>query len=257
MSSNASGVGAFLVAPNYSNQFIAGATGTPTNLNAVNFSGSFVSQGDLISGVNQVRLVSWGARIRRIVAPLNASGMVRIRKYGDTDAAGFAVLDCDSYARTESFDVPLQDAKQIHILGSHTSQPAANFYAPDDFTSTPGSALVGDWVAGGFGPLTIGVDGAPASTGVLDIEIIAHWELQFGDASAMTLLATPSPKYDPLVTAAAAKVTSAASSIFNAGASAVGEMLKKRAATAIGSLIGGPAGGAMALTTYEAIREVD
>lgn len=186
-----------------------------------------------IAGVTSYRIVSAGFRLRRVGAPLNASGGVHIRMLGDLLGTNIATVDGLSYSRAEALDIAYQDANTVSVIIPHSAQPAQLFYQPISAALTGVSA----WTAPGFTPVSIVILGAQAAVMVAEIEYFVHYELLFDDSSAMTMLATPPATPNPIVQAAAKSLTSAAKSIFTEGVEAVGGFIERKAKTAIASLI--------------------
>ena len=247
----ATGNGAILFAPNYVNQpFVLHTSGTAP---VYAFNAFTDAASERIAGVNSFRLVSWGLRISCVAAPLSASGMVHIRGLTNQEGNNMSVIDCVSYARSESLSIPLQDCKDIHVVGARTAQPPATWYPPGLVGS---SALVSTWIAPGFSPVTIFVSGGPATVTVLDIEYLFHYELQFDDTSDLGLLSTPAPPYNALVVSASSAATATAKHFLTQGALAVGKFLERRAMTAIAGMVGGP-GAAAGITAGMLALEVN
>lgn len=242
LASNAAGNGALLWLPNYINSPFTAATAIALPPTA-SFGTLSDASANRVATVNAYRLVSWGMRLKNVVAPLNSGGMVHVRSLTNREGFGLGQVDMTTYSRAEAMDIPLQDCKDVHIVGSRTDQRPADWY-PAGYTG-PG-ANVTAWNASGFNPISVYVTGVPASASILDIEFLFHYELQFDDTSDLGLLATPAPIASPLVASAASAVQSAAKHFFNQSAAAVGSFLERRAATALGSLLGGPMGGVTA-----------
>lgn len=242
LASNAAGNGALLFLPNYINAPFLAATAIalPPTASFGNFSDATANR---VASVNAFRLVSWGMRLKNVVAPLAAGGMVHVRSLTNREGFGLGQVDMTTYSRSESLDIPLQDCRDVHIVGSRTDQRPADWY-PAGLTGA--GVIVTNWQSPGFNPVSVYVTGVPATAGILDIEFIYHYELQFDDTSDLGLLATPAPIANPLLASAASAAQSAAKHFFNQSASAVASFLERRAATAIGTLLGGPVGGATA-----------
>lgn len=190
-----------------------------------------------IANAEAYRIVSWGLRLKRICAPLTTQGMVLVRSMQQESGQHFQPIDLSSFSRSEVLDLPLQDAKPITIVGKHSSQRPEAFYQ----VNTDAAAVV-DWDARGFTPVTINVVGGPASTAVLDIEIIIHYELMFTEDSGLGMLSTPPPPHNPIITNAAARLTSTTKSFFTETASRISLMLERKAAQMLGNAVGSAVG---------------
>lgn len=174
------------------------------------------------------RIVSWGLRLRNVTAPLYASGMVHLRSWPIKDGIDMQDVDCLSYNATTSNSTPLQDVKDLIYIGEHTDQMPQVFYTPSlDGLNTANADTRG------FVPLTVYVSGAPASTTVLEYEIVIHYELTFVPTDNLGMVATPAPPANPILTSAAAIVTSKAQSIFTRGLDALGDAIVGRATSAL------------------------
>jgi hypothetical protein len=193
-----------------------------------------------ISGVAKYRIVSAGYRLKSIIAPLNASGEVNLRDWPDT-AANLAAVDCLSYNATSSMSIATRLVDETTGVSSHTFDLPQLFYP-----ASGASAIVTSTAANGFNPQTIYATGLPVSTVCFVLEYVIHYELIFLDSSSMSLLTTPSPPANSMLTAAAARVSSALPSFFDRGAKALGDLVIRKATLALGSALGGPAGGAAA-----------
>jgi hypothetical protein len=171
----------------------------------------------LISGVDKYRIVSAGFILNNISAPLYSSGMVHIRAWPYESCTPMGAIDTTSYSATFSADIPLQDCKDVAIIYSHTAQLPQVFY--EELTDT---ATVVNVISRGFCPVTIYVSGAPPSTAILSLKHITHYELTFEESTGMQQLATPAPKFNPMIADAAATVTSSIKPIILEGTKRVG-----------------------------------
>lgn len=191
------------------------------------------------------RIVSWGIKLRKISAPLYASGMLRIRTFGAKTGSTLVSSSVSTYNCDAFEDVPLADAHEVCVIGKRLDYSYAKFVTLGHANPT---ANVGDWISPGWGAVQIAVEGAPVSTAVLDVEFFFNYEITLPDDDALAQLATPPLPDHPIATAAANTVYSTSRNIFREGMRAASQYLEKRAAMAIGSFFGGPAGaGAMAL----------
>lgn len=237
MSSDVGGNLAYLFAPNYNYQpYLLGA---PTTATQASFS-TYLA-GAPIADTSAFRIVSWGFKLTRVIAPLNASGMVHVRVLGVENGAGLGSLDTASYARSESYDGAVQDCRGLAVIGTRTSQMPQKFYFPADVTPT-NSILT--WDAAGWCPVSVSVTGAPASVAVLEAEVWVNYELTFDESSSMGLFATPPPVANAIVTGSASKISSSVKSV-HSDMDAVSNVIRKAAITATSGLVGGPAGAFM------------
>jgi hypothetical protein len=152
-----------------------------------------------------------------------------------TDYSAFGTVDLLSYNCTDYVDIPLQDCDDLCIVLPHTSQMPQNFY---DAASDP--TLVTNYTTVGYSVVTVYVDGAPASTGAIQVREVINFELVFDDSSGNALLALPSPPANPILTGAANKVTSSMTHLFQRGLQAAGRAVFTAAETALVGYFLGP-----------------
>jgi hypothetical protein len=246
LSTNAGGDGAMLLQPSFAYQarvFPDSVTyPSVTNWNAKTFLLPF-------AGVSQYRIVSAGVRLRNVAPPLTSSGIVRIRGVPTDHNAALLAYDVAAYNAAYAADIPLQDVHDTAIIFQHSARMPQEFYdisgdLPDAHLTQPNGLL----------PFTVYMEGGPAGSKVLDVEVIIHYELSFSDASGLQQLATPAPPANLQLTAAAATVTSTLRPVFESGVRAAGKWVLNSAVTALASRLGlaGPARLALAN-----IQEVD
>lgn len=195
-----------------------------------------------LTSVSQYRIVSVGFTLKRISAPLYSSGMVHIRSWPSEAYSPYGSMDIASYSATYSQDIPLQDCSEVAITLEHSSQMPQVFYdvSSDSSTVSGGSSR-------GFNPVTLYLVGCPASSDVLQIHWVIHYELIFDTATAMAQIATPPPPANPVLTAAANSVTSVIKPVAEHGAAVFGEMVVRAAKTAISRVLLGPTASAVAM----------
>jgi len=241
LSTDANGDGGFILLPQYSyNPYTNMATGTLPNVTTW---GNFNTSGAPgIAGVDSYRIVSIGVKLRNIVAPLSSSGIVSLRTFPHTSGANLEPLNYTTYNCSQSGNVALQHCKEYTIVVPHTAQMPQVFYKTAD-----DSASVAGWNAKGFEPVTIYVSGAAASTNVLAIETVIHYELTFDDSSGLQQAATPPPPANAVITTTANRVTSELSAFAGEGVIALGKAVVTKVVTGLGRKIIGPVG-ALALT---------
>lgn len=189
--------------------------------------------------VASYRIVSSGFTLKSIVAPLNASGEVNLRTFG-TDPAQLTAVDLQTYNATSSTDVPLRLVNSLSCISQHTAQVPQNFY-----TVASDSSDVAAMRPNGFAPTTIYISGAPANTGCIVMEFVIHFELIFNEDSGLAQACTPPPPANSIITMAANKVTSTLPSFFQKSIDMVGDFLARKATSALGGMLGGPAGAAI------------
>lgn len=238
----ATGAGAVIFTPGYNN-WTAGATIDAETGNAL-FTNYATAPKDI--GAALWRIVSWGFKIRSVASPMLASGMVRVRIFAPA-YSGANNIDPTSYLCEDFIDVPLQDCKELCVIPQRSGELAEIFNASD-----VGGATIQSTANVGWPYVLVSVDGAPASTVPLDIEVYYNYELMFSDGNALSMLMTPSPSASGLMTQAASYVTKSLGSFVKQGAKQVEGAVKTAASRYIGGLLGGPmgaaAGGMLAIT---------
>lgn len=212
-------------------------TDSATNTGSIATSWNNFSADSSIDGVESFRIVSCGFRLRSIIAPLNASGELNVRSWSNYPAA-LGTVSLLSYNATDRFDRATRLVDDVCTVLSHTNAPPQLFYPTGDSTSAVTSTT-----SNGFNPVTIYSSSLPASTGCYILEWVVHYELKFLDNSSMNLLATPAKPMNTQVVDAAKRVSSQLPTFFEKGVKAVSDMLVRRASAALGSFLGGPAGG--------------
>jgi hypothetical protein len=179
------------------------------------------------------RIVSWGVKIRKIVAPLSASGMVRIRIYPATGGSALGVVTYANYNCSQSEDIPVSNANEVVIVGQRLDYTHARMRTPA--TTNPGG-LVTDWVAPGWAAVIVGIDGAPASTPILDLELFANFEVSFNDSDSLSLLTTPPLPVDPVSVNVSDNIYNAGRAIFTAGAQQASKYIENKAVQLLQSM---------------------
>jgi hypothetical protein len=244
MSTTVGGNASTLILPNYWNQWYNAATtlgGVP--MTATYTSG--VPAAPVITTVANYRIVSYGLRIKNIVAPLSSSGMVSIRGFSSQVGASYASLQPLSFNADFVANIPLQDCKDVAIIGKRANNTSA-FYANPSTTWNP-TNTPSQWVGPGWGAINIYVDGAPASTAVLAVELVVNFEIVIDDSDATAQIMTPPPPSNSVVDKATAVVTSTVKSVFVKGVEAATGYVKTAAIGAIGAYFGVPPSAAVGM----------
>lgn len=245
LTTDGSGNAAYLFNPQYTRDpitFPSARTGA-----AVTAWTDFPAYTGVIAGVDKYRIVSCGFTIKSITAPLSASGELNMRSFGN-DVSTLTSLDMLTYNATANLNMPIRTVDNVAVVLSHDAEMPQHYYS----VSTD-SAATASCVTRGFNPVTIYISGAPVSTNVLVVEFIINYELVFSDESGMAMVSTVSPPANTVLTTAAAKVTSALPTFFERGVTVAANAITNRAASAIASYFGGPAGA----TAYALARVVD
>lgn len=231
LSTTAAGIGGFLWHPQYSFSPITYPSSYAGSVMSLN---NFPIQ-TLVAGPSTYRIVTSGFIVRNICAPLTASGMVHIRWFANPSGAHYGSVDGLTYNCSNSIDIPLQDCKELVVITTRSPRMPQLF---NEVVNDTG--VVTTIIDNGFCPITVYVDGCPATTSVLDIEYLINYELTFPDSDGLSMLGTPPPPANALVTQAAAVVTSSLKTSFFKGIDRAKDYMVKAAATAIIAKIAGP-----------------
>lgn len=178
--------------------------------------------------VQSYRIISAGMRFQVIAAPLNLSGAIHIRHYGQESLADISVIDMLSMNPSARLDLPLRDCDDLVVLFQRTSQEPTVFYPVADDNAVPPSCTTH-----GFCPLTVYIDGAAANSSVVQVSVVIHYELIFTDGTSNNVLATHPPPANSLITTAASYVTSTIRPVAEAGVTAFGNYVATKAEAAI------------------------
>lgn len=197
------------------------------------------------AGAIGYRLVSQGFRVHATGALLNRTGMLRVRMMRDNPPDTTRVINVRTYNTDHSFDYAMSSIKEpVSIVNRKIDAPLADTFVRPAAT-TPSSDYTAA-AANGWGVVVIAVDGAQASTTAIEIEVISHYELVFGDAEPMQQMATRTNPPNTIVQQAVAAVQDKATAIMVGSAERVGNYLLNKAVqgvgTAVGGYLGGPAG---------------
>lgn len=178
------------------------------------------------------RIVSCGVKISSVAAPLNASGLVRIRSFNDSNGAGYNPINYSSFATPDYIDIPLRETNGIAVVSVPLPMPRQSFYDP--LTTTPSSDAT-HWQAPGFGAIGVSLMGGPVSTDVIVVELFLNMEIVFEEGNSMALLASPPPPANQALVNASSKLTSLSTFVFDKGISAASSWIERKAMAAIGA----------------------
>lgn len=176
------------------------------------------------------RIVTMGVRIRNICSLFTASGMVRVRGFGAKVGTNLATTDAWNYNCDFFYDIPLKDCTEIVVILKRLDISSQDFVPPA--TCQPANTLA-SWVSPGWGCVQIGVDGAPISTPVIDIEYFVNYELTFPDSDTMSLATTPPRPPNLAVQTASTTVMNRVGQVFERGARAAATTIAAAASRAI------------------------
>jgi len=234
ITTDASGNGGVMVMPNwfYDPVIYGLVSGTNMVLPPV-----AMTSNPAIAGIQSFRIVSYGLIINSIAAPMTSSGLVYVRANTSETGQHITSSNYASYGTTDYLDVPLRNVSGLAVIGGRNAAPRANFYTPTQ--STPSSAVT-DWKASGALPTSIVIIGGPASTTVLTVELLIHYELTFEETEGMALAMTPSPASNPMVVNISNQVQSTGQQIFKTGLAAAGKYIEQRALQLITNALPAP-----------------
>lgn len=185
-----------------------------------------------------VRLVSFGIRLKSIVAPLSASGIVRIRGFaGDMGSVVTSGVDIATFNADYAVDVPVHSLKDTVIILRRYDPTAKLFIDPNLINPTN---LPGAINPHGFGLVTVSVQGGAATTPILDVEVVSHWELLLGDSEPLAQAATAAPAYQPVISEAADVVSSTVRPVFIEGVRYASNAVMSAAVQALAMRLGAP-----------------
>lgn len=163
MTSDANGFGAMIVTPSWANNLYYGPT--------IGAGGDMTAIGTATAGVNysstdyfKYRLVSCGIRVRTICAPTAAAGIIKVLVNGSPVATGgFDLQTTQSHAYSYS-DAVFESDLTVHLK---PTGPSSKEFQPiaTTFAAFPG------WTNA-----TVVLIGAPASTSMLNIEVVHNYE---------------------------------------------------------------------------------
>lgn len=243
IATGATGVASYLIAPNYLNNWEAPASGIAGNVATF---GNPYAAASVIAAATNVRLVSWGLRIKHVTTPLTASGMVYVRGYASQSGTSYLGVDMTTMNADVIANIPLQDCADVAIIGKRANT-TSQFYASPASTLPSGAAGITLYNGMGWDSYVISVIGGPASTSCLVVELIQNWEIVIDDNDTSAQLMLAPPPANALVTKAAAVVTSTAETVFLRGVSAASTYVKRLATTALLGYFGGPPAARMAM----------
>lgn len=238
--------------PNYAYTFmIEGSTAANGNISLPELVTLYTSR----ISCDSYRIVSWGIKVSNICAPLAASGMVSIRGWSATAGTALGVTSGTGYNSTFSEDIPLQDCKEVMIIGQVSDITSTTFVPQNEDMAANQSASASPlaWTRNGFNALSVALVGGPVSTPCVLIELIVNYELMFFDHDGVGILATRAPEYHQHVEGAHKHLKSKMKNVFKKGA----EHLAKHAAeAAVGALADAYAPGT-GPAAQQMIRDVD
>lgn len=243
VTTTAGGIASYLITPNYLNNWESPASAFVGNV--ATFGNAYVAQ-PVITAATNVRLVSWGLRIKHITTPLTASGMVYVRGYSSQTGSTYLNVDTTSMNADVIANIPLQDCGDVAIIGKRANT-TSQFYIPPATTLPSAAAGITLYNGCGWDSYVVSIVGGPASTACLSVELVLNFEIVIDDSDTTAQLMQAPPPANALVNKAAAIVTSTAESVFLNGVAAAGTYVKRLAVTALAGYFGGPGAARVAM----------
>lgn len=234
VSTLASGNAAIAFVPGINNLPFVGASAIAANVPT--WAANLTSNVPFVN-IADYRIISCGLIIRNIVAPLSASGSVRVRVFSSEGAYNIqqAGFNLTTYNCEEYLDIPLQDCKEVTVSLKRVDVTAKNFRNVNT-AGLPGG-LFTTYDPPGFQVATIYVDGAPASTAAIDVEFFVNYEIVFLASSGMQQVAIPGVKMNPYVSSAMDVVSSEVKAIAKQGVAFVATNVKRYAYNALSTAL--------------------
>lgn len=235
---DANGNAAWLWAANWGGN---GAAATVTGTTAA-YTDIVQNMSQFPANVSRYRLVSWGVQVTPIVAPLSASGMIRVRLFSPEGGTSLTSIDTTSNLADDSYDVPLaRNQRDLFILPKRYGMESTMFQNAQTATS-----VLTDWNNPGWQVIQIAVTNGPANTTVLQMSVYYHYEVVYLDGDPGNYYATPAPVVAPKVIETSSGVISKIGSFVEGTANTVDRLIQSSAfkylGAAVGAYIGGPTG---------------
>lgn len=176
--------------------------------------------------IARYRLTSWGLKIVGAVAPLNATGFIRVRLFSPLSGSTLATNSISTIFADECYDIPVARlaTKDLFIIPAPLGDNARLFRNADD--ATP---VLANWVNPGWQCVQVAVDGAPASTTIAAVHVYYNYELVFVDGAPNHAFAQPPPPNNPLVQQTSAGVLERIGNFFEGTAARLDSMFQSRA----------------------------
>lgn len=186
-----------------------------------------VAVSGLPSNIARYRITSWGLKLSGIVAPLSASGRVRIRLFSPLTGTTLNSISGTSALADAVYDIPLARLanKDFFIIPAPLGNNARLFR---DYASATGT--LANWINPGWQCVQVAIDGAPASTACIQISAYYNYEFVFADGDASTYFAHPPPASNPVAQQASAGVLEKVGNFFEGTAQALDRVFQSRAA---------------------------
>lgn len=207
------------------------------------------------ANVSRYRLVSWGVQVTPIVAPLSASGMIRVRLFSPEGGTSLTSIDTTSNLADDSYDVPLaRNQRDLFILPKRYGMESTMFQNAQTATN-----VLTDWNNPGWQVIQIAVTNGPATSTVLQMSVFYHYEVVYLDGDPGNYYATPAPVVAPKVIETSSGVISKIGSFVEGTANTVDRVMQSSAfkylAGAVGGFFGGPTGASRSYGAAKALGD--
>lgn len=216
-----------------------------------------------VTGI-QWRCVNIGVEVKPIASMMNNQGSVGGLTIPATSAANNIQINFDSLLFENNTRQPLQEVKGFTGISKNDGVTSKLF----KYAQTPVANSINSY---GIDPLCVYVTGGPVSTPVLQIRLVANYELLYGGDSIFNALATPARVDNPTLQKGTNYISNTLGSFVKGGkeelekqshslAQQFGSFLVQSAGAAIGGYFAGPAGaaagrmgGKMLMDSYEQV----
>lgn len=245
LGTTAAGVGALMFVPNELGQLVT-ASGIAAPVITWNATSSPLVT--MPSAVVRWRITSWGVRVRCISPIMTTSGTCRIRLFSPVGGSSLGTTSGTSIAADQLYDIPLKRLieKDLFITPMPLGE-IARLYQDQETGSTTIANTKFQWQV-----LQIYVDGAPASTSVLEASAYFNFEMVFADGDDKTFFAQKAPEENRLVQKTNSSLFSKIGNFVEGTVSSVDKVFQSKAVQYLASMgfgyaTGGASGAAMGL----------
>lgn len=240
LTTNATGAAALIIIPQW-----AYDVASPTTITGTVASGNVPASRMVFPAAARTRLVSVGVEINSVVAPLSASGTVYLRTFSPQNYQSMQTVDLATVMADTHYEQPLNGTRNLHFVPARLGTEALLFGDGSVLSSITTMESVG------FQCGTIAVIGAPATTPVLTLRVVYHWEYVPADGDTNYSFTTPTPRPNVDVIQTSNNIFRRVGNYIGAGiekaihseaARMVAGGAVRLAGAAIGARLGGPSG---------------
>jgi hypothetical protein len=236
LGSNASGSGSTLLTCD-----VGGYSLTSSSVvgDVVTYPATFTPVTTFPSNAARYRITSWGIKINTLLSKMTAAGMIRIRLFSPIGGATLGVTSLSSPFADASLDLPVSRLvdKDMFIFAAPLGDNARIFRDAAAVTST-----VANWINPGFQVIQIGFDGAPVSTGILNMSVFINYEIVFADGDSSNAYAQPPPANNLPLQQLSAYVQARTGNFIQGSGEMIDKVVMKVAEVGMKAAIGGAMG---------------